>query len=726
MLPRRDSKPLEYAALLPMFGGMEKKPRFLDREVITLGRARGSDICLDGNEVSALHCIIYRAADGYRVRDCGSRTGTRVNGQAAKNGLLGNGDVLQIGPFSFEVRIPNGTDFNAATDPVRVERLKRSRSHLVHLALRLRKKLLTKKPAPAPATNGHATGSATHQALGDSSPDKRAAELKAKIKQYDQKVNDLEEAEKELADEQEALKKQKREYEEQTKARAAELAQRIDAEVEQRCAALQAEFQALKSAAPVAVGPGPEQLQELQNLQAKKHELEALEKKLKARDKELNDDYKEIIKERDQVEKAKQQWEREQSEARQQIERQKETISCAEFTLHDQKSQLGTMIEQLKKMQDDLRSSAHGEAAQLKEQVVELKRELAEAKANKPDAPVENGEVVELREKLAAAQADVEVLSLTLQQTHSLNNEVQVLQKDMQATQAKLQQELQLLSAENEMLRKLVAEGPAPDSLGAETADRLAQLQSENESLRKLAEELQQVCAESSHGGQENPELLDLKKEVQSLRTQLASAEMAAAAKPANDADDEIRQENKVLRRLLDEAEADLKHFKDAPAAAPQQGSHEVELLQKELQDVRAELLEKAKLIDELKVDAKSVGGDPESYEADLNRFRKELEADRTRLNKEIESLRVRNQELDDATREMEMELSRERAEMGRERIRLDRMRDEVKADMERLQREHEVRGTLGGVQKLRDEIVQKNGPPKSAADRLRTMSKLP
>src|SRR3954466_5898848 len=98
MNSRRDAIPLEYAALLPMFGGMEKKPRYIDRDVVTMGRARGSDFCLDGNEVSALHCLIYKAADGYRVRDCCSRTGTRVNGQGVKTGVLGNGDVLQIGP----------------------------------------------------------------------------------------------------------------------------------------------------------------------------------------------------------------------------------------------------------------------------------------------------------------------------------------------------------------------------------------------------------------------------------------------------------------------------------------------------------------------------------------------------------------------------------------------------------------------------------------------------
>ena len=39
MIPRRDSKPLEYAALLPMFGGMEKKPRFIDRVTIAFGIA---------------------------------------------------------------------------------------------------------------------------------------------------------------------------------------------------------------------------------------------------------------------------------------------------------------------------------------------------------------------------------------------------------------------------------------------------------------------------------------------------------------------------------------------------------------------------------------------------------------------------------------------------------------------------------------------------------------
>jgi len=719
MLPRRDSKPLEYPALLPMFGGIEKKLRFLDREVITMGRARGSDICLDGNEVSALHCIIYRSTEGFRVRDCGSRTGTRVNGQGVKTNVLGNGDVLQIGPFSFEVRLPKGMSQVAAIDPFRFERMRRSRSKLGQLALALRKKLRQKKASP----NGHGTA---HEmpALADSDAgDKKLAELKAKIKQYDQKVNQLEASEKELGDELEALKTQKREFEDQCRAREAAFAERqkhLEEETQKRCAAGQTN-------GDVSSAPSVDHPQETHDLQAKRQELEALERKLQVRDKELNDDYKEIAKERDQVEKLKQQWQHEQIEAQKQSEQQRAAIASAEATLHDQKGQLGAMIEQLRKMQDDLRLASSGETNQLKEQIAQLKKELAEAQAQKTNAADAHGEVAQLAEKLAMSQANVEALTLSLKQTSGLSAEVEELQKEMQARQARLEEQAQSLLAENEALRRQASEGTAAPSATADLEARLAQLQSENESLRGLAEQLQQHFA-SADPGANTEELAALKSEIESLREQLRKAEQPPLAASADS--DEVRQENKVLRRLLDEAEADLRELKKDVSGGHEAGPGSAELpaLQDELQALRDQLSQKDGLIAELKNEAKSHPiGDPESYEAELNRFRKELEADRSRLNKEIESLRLRNSELDDATREMEMELSRERAEMARERIRLDRMRDEVKADMERLQREHDVRGTLGSVQKLREEIVQKaGGPPKSAADRLRSMSKLP
>src|SRR5215216_3741592 len=93
-------------ALVPIAGNYDRKPRSLDREVTTVGRARGTDLCLESNEISTLHCIIYRTADGYRIRDCNSRCGTRINGEAIKTAALRDTDIINLGPFSFEFRLP--------------------------------------------------------------------------------------------------------------------------------------------------------------------------------------------------------------------------------------------------------------------------------------------------------------------------------------------------------------------------------------------------------------------------------------------------------------------------------------------------------------------------------------------------------------------------------------------------------------------------------------------
>ena len=100
----------------------------------------GTDLCLEANEISTLHCIVYRCPEGYRIRDCNSRCGTRINGDSVKNGLLRNGDIVNLGPFSFEFRLPaelfprNG----ARLDPVQVERWKSSRRRLAQRTLKLR------------------------------------------------------------------------------------------------------------------------------------------------------------------------------------------------------------------------------------------------------------------------------------------------------------------------------------------------------------------------------------------------------------------------------------------------------------------------------------------------------------------------------------------------------------------------------------------------------------
>ena len=271
MIPKRDAKPLDYAALLPMFGGMEKKPRYIDRDVVTMGRARGSDFCLDGNEVSALHCLIYKAADGYRVRDCGSRTGTRVNGQGVKTGLLGNGDVLQIGPFSFEVKIPRTYQPETSADPHKAEHLERSRRHLARAALRLRKKCRDLK----------ARGGASSPAL-----DKAHADLKAKMKAFDQRVNQLELSEQELLQEREDQDKLRREFQRQVHIKEAEIVERrkvLEREFQDRWEAVQKELASLKRSS----NPGTS-MADIEKLHQQQRELEALAHRLQKKDADLN------------------------------------------------------------------------------------------------------------------------------------------------------------------------------------------------------------------------------------------------------------------------------------------------------------------------------------------------------------------------------------------------------------------------------------------------------
>ncbi len=68
------------------------------------------------------------------------------------------------------------------------------------------------------------------------------------------------------------------------------------------------------------------------------------------------------------------------------------------------------------------------------------------------------------------------------------------------------------------------------------------------------------------------------------------------------------------------------------------------------------------------------------------------------------------------------MEMSRERAELGRERIRMERMRDELKTDVEKMQREMSVRESLAPVQRLRDEMAHKKPGGATPTERARSL----
>src|SRR4051794_39120649 len=66
-------------------------------EPVTIGRQIANMIVIEDTEASRFHCVVEKVAAGYRVRDLGSRNGTKVGGKIVKVALLDDGDVITIG-----------------------------------------------------------------------------------------------------------------------------------------------------------------------------------------------------------------------------------------------------------------------------------------------------------------------------------------------------------------------------------------------------------------------------------------------------------------------------------------------------------------------------------------------------------------------------------------------------------------------------------------------------
>ena len=64
---------------------------------LLIGRDRLCDICVDDVQVSRLHGLVARAADGVHFVDLGSKNGSAINGQAARRFVLENNDVIAVG-----------------------------------------------------------------------------------------------------------------------------------------------------------------------------------------------------------------------------------------------------------------------------------------------------------------------------------------------------------------------------------------------------------------------------------------------------------------------------------------------------------------------------------------------------------------------------------------------------------------------------------------------------
>jgi general secretion pathway protein E len=74
----------------------------VDGEPITIGRHPDNAICLHDEKLSRFHCVVEPDGDGgYRVRDLGSRNGTRLNEAKVERATISDGDMLRFGDHEY-------------------------------------------------------------------------------------------------------------------------------------------------------------------------------------------------------------------------------------------------------------------------------------------------------------------------------------------------------------------------------------------------------------------------------------------------------------------------------------------------------------------------------------------------------------------------------------------------------------------------------------------------
>lgn len=79
----------------------------LDAEPVTVGRLAENKIQLADAALSRRHCVIEPSDDSWRMRDLGSRNGTRLNDSHMTEASLFNGDEIRIGQLTVRFIDPN-------------------------------------------------------------------------------------------------------------------------------------------------------------------------------------------------------------------------------------------------------------------------------------------------------------------------------------------------------------------------------------------------------------------------------------------------------------------------------------------------------------------------------------------------------------------------------------------------------------------------------------------
>ena len=259
-------------ALVSMYGGVDKKHWPLKRDVATLGRTKGCDIVLEAPDVSGLHCLVWAFQGGFQVRDCNSRAGTQLNGDRITEATLRDGDILQIGPFSFRLVLAAGQKKGPARRGDRSKHLERSRRKLAQLALAHRKKLQSLQQAM----------------LGDSGPaqldlNQKVSGFRRRYRDFEQRIRQLEEGERDLSKDREAFDQERKEQ----LARIKKAEQELDRRQKEVLADLEARRQEILAQEKAMTESRPTQSEASAQLEQQRQAQEQAEKSIREQKAEL-------------------------------------------------------------------------------------------------------------------------------------------------------------------------------------------------------------------------------------------------------------------------------------------------------------------------------------------------------------------------------------------------------------------------------------------------------
>jgi pSer/pThr/pTyr-binding forkhead associated (FHA) protein len=82
----------------------------LEKEIVTIGRNTGNDICIDNLAVSSFHAKIIKEGDQFIIEDLKSTNGTFLNKKKIAKAALNDNDTVVIGKHTLIFLVPEADD----------------------------------------------------------------------------------------------------------------------------------------------------------------------------------------------------------------------------------------------------------------------------------------------------------------------------------------------------------------------------------------------------------------------------------------------------------------------------------------------------------------------------------------------------------------------------------------------------------------------------------------